>query len=35
VRVSDPKPAVAFGGRKIAWVCSRRFLLIELLERHG
>jgi methylmalonyl-CoA/ethylmalonyl-CoA epimerase len=35
VLVSDPKPAVAFGGRRIAWVCSRRFLLIELLERHG
>jgi methylmalonyl-CoA/ethylmalonyl-CoA epimerase len=35
VLVSDPTAAVAFGGRRIAWVCSRRFLLIELLERHG
>ena len=33
VAVSDPKPAVAFAGRPIAWVCSRRFLLVELLER--
>jgi methylmalonyl-CoA/ethylmalonyl-CoA epimerase len=31
--VSPPKPAVAFGGRRIAWICSRNRLLIELLER--
>jgi len=33
VVVSDPKPAVAFAGRRIAWVCSKHFLLIEFLER--
>lgn len=33
--VAEPAPAVAFGGRRIAWVCSRRLLLIELLERHA
>jgi methylmalonyl-CoA/ethylmalonyl-CoA epimerase len=33
VIVSEPKPAVAFGGRRIAWICSRHFLLLELLER--
>lgn len=32
--VSRPTPAVAFGGRRIAWVCSKDRLLIELLERH-
>lgn len=33
--MSGPTPAVAFGGRKIAWVCSKsRLLLMELLERH-
>jgi methylmalonyl-CoA/ethylmalonyl-CoA epimerase len=31
--VADPAPAVAFGGRRIAWVCSKRRLLIEFLER--
>ena len=31
--VSGPEPAVAFGGRRIAWVCSRSRLLMELLER--
>jgi methylmalonyl-CoA/ethylmalonyl-CoA epimerase len=31
--VSPPKPAVAFGGRRIAWICSRSRLLVELLER--
>jgi len=31
--VSPPKPAVAFGGRRIAWICSRTRLLVELLER--
>jgi methylmalonyl-CoA/ethylmalonyl-CoA epimerase len=30
---SDPKPAVAFDGRRIAWVRSRSHLLIEFLER--
>ena len=33
VVVSTPKPAVAFAGRRIAWVCSRNRLLMELLER--
>lgn len=28
-----PKPAVAFGGRRIAWVITSEQLLIELLER--
>ena len=31
--VAAPVPAVAFGGRRIAWVCSRGRLLMELLER--
>ena len=31
--VAAPAPAVAFGGRRIAWVCSKRRLLLELLER--
>jgi methylmalonyl-CoA/ethylmalonyl-CoA epimerase len=34
VIVADPRPAVAFGGRRIAWVCSKRRLLVELLERN-
>lgn len=33
VMVAPPAPAVAFGGRRIAWVWSRNRLLIELLER--
>lgn len=33
VIVSRPTPAVAFGGRRIAWVCSKSRLLMELLER--
>jgi methylmalonyl-CoA/ethylmalonyl-CoA epimerase len=33
--VSEPTPAVAFGGRRIAWVCSKKRLLVELLERNG
>jgi len=33
VMVSPPKPAVAFGGRRIAWICSKNRLLIEFLER--
>jgi methylmalonyl-CoA/ethylmalonyl-CoA epimerase len=31
--VAGPTPAVAFGGRRIAWVCSKKRLLMELLER--
>jgi len=34
VIVSGPTSAVAFGGRRIAWVCSRSRLLMEFLERH-
>jgi methylmalonyl-CoA/ethylmalonyl-CoA epimerase len=30
---ADPAPAVAFDGRRIAWVTSKRRLLVELLER--
>lgn len=30
---SRPMPAVAFDGRRIAWVCSRSRMLMELLER--
>lgn len=30
---SPPTPAVAFNGRRIAWVCSKTRLLMELLER--
>ena len=30
--VKRPKPAVAFGGRRIAWVITSEKLLIELLE---
>lgn len=33
VIVAEPAPAVAFAGRRIAWICSRSRLLIELLER--
>jgi methylmalonyl-CoA/ethylmalonyl-CoA epimerase len=36
VKVAAPTPARAFGGRRVAWVCSRTLknrLLIELLER--
>jgi methylmalonyl-CoA/ethylmalonyl-CoA epimerase len=32
--VANPAPAVAFNGRRIAWVCSRSRLLVELLERN-
>jgi methylmalonyl-CoA/ethylmalonyl-CoA epimerase len=32
VILSSAKPAIAFGGRKIAWVITREKLLIELLE---
>ncbi len=31
--VAAPAPAVAFDGRRIAWICSKHRLLIELLER--
>jgi methylmalonyl-CoA/ethylmalonyl-CoA epimerase len=31
--VAAPAPAVAFDGRRIAWVCSRNRLLMEFLER--
>ena len=31
--VAAPAPAVAFGGRRIAWVLSKNRLLMELLER--
>jgi methylmalonyl-CoA/ethylmalonyl-CoA epimerase len=34
VIVAAPAPAVAFGGRRIAWVCSKNRLLMELLERN-
>ena len=34
VIVAEPAPAVAFAGRRIAWICSKHRLLIELLERH-
>jgi|SRR5271157_1104021 len=30
--VKRPMPAVAFGGRRIAWVLTRENLLVELLE---
>jgi methylmalonyl-CoA/ethylmalonyl-CoA epimerase len=31
--VRPPTPAVAFGGRRIAWLMGRDRLLVELLER--
>src|SRR5262245_25579833 len=31
--VSSPRPAVAFGGRRIAWMFLREKLLVEYLER--
>ena len=34
VIVSGPTRAVAFGGRRIAWVISKSRLLMEFLERH-
>jgi methylmalonyl-CoA/ethylmalonyl-CoA epimerase len=33
VLIRSPKPAVAFGGRRIAWMRTRDSLLIEYLER--
>lgn len=35
VVVSGPEPAVAFGGRRIAWVCSTSRMLMEFLERQS
>jgi len=32
--VKNPLPAVAFGGRRIAWVYTRQKLLVEYLERN-
>jgi methylmalonyl-CoA/ethylmalonyl-CoA epimerase len=32
--IRSPKPAVAFGGRRIAWMRTPDALLIEYLERH-
>jgi methylmalonyl-CoA/ethylmalonyl-CoA epimerase len=34
ILVRHPAPAVAFDGRKIAWVLTREHLLVELLEKH-
>jgi len=31
--IRGPKPAVAFGGRRIAWMQTRERLLVEYLER--
>ncbi len=31
--VNRPKPAVAFGGRRIAWMLTAEGMLVELLER--
>jgi methylmalonyl-CoA/ethylmalonyl-CoA epimerase len=31
---SRPKPAIAFGGRRIAWVITSEKFLVELLEEH-
>ena len=33
--IRPPKPAVAFGGRHIAWMMTRDKLLVEYLERPG
>jgi methylmalonyl-CoA/ethylmalonyl-CoA epimerase len=35
ILVRPPLPAVAFDGRRIAWVLTRERLLVELLERSG
>jgi methylmalonyl-CoA/ethylmalonyl-CoA epimerase len=35
VLIRSPKPAVAFGGRRIAWMRTRGALLIEYLERQA
>ena len=34
IMVRPPLPAVAFDGRRIAWVYTRNKLLVEYLERH-
>jgi methylmalonyl-CoA/ethylmalonyl-CoA epimerase len=31
--LADPVPAIAFGGRRIAWLYERQYGLFELLER--
>jgi methylmalonyl-CoA/ethylmalonyl-CoA epimerase len=31
--IRPPVPAVAFGGRRIAWTLTRKRMLVELLER--
>jgi methylmalonyl-CoA/ethylmalonyl-CoA epimerase len=33
--IRKPVPAVAFGGRRIAWLAGRDFALVELVERGG
>jgi methylmalonyl-CoA/ethylmalonyl-CoA epimerase len=33
--IRQPVPAVAFGGRRIAWVVTKNKLLIEFLERQS
>jgi methylmalonyl-CoA/ethylmalonyl-CoA epimerase len=33
--IQRPCPAVAFGGRRIAWFVTRERLVVELLEAHG
>jgi methylmalonyl-CoA/ethylmalonyl-CoA epimerase len=33
MQIRSPKPAVAFGGRRIAWMQTRERLLVEYLER--
>jgi methylmalonyl-CoA/ethylmalonyl-CoA epimerase len=35
VVVSRPKPAIAFGGRKVAFLMLPNSLLVELIERPG
>jgi len=35
VLVRRPQPAVAFGGRRIAWMMTRDGMLIEYLERNA
>jgi methylmalonyl-CoA/ethylmalonyl-CoA epimerase len=33
VLIRPPKPAVAFGSRRIAWMVTRERLVVEYLER--
>jgi len=33
--IKPPVPAIAFGGRRIAWAITRKKLLVEFLEREG